>query len=172
MSQQDCGWNEHVAYCLPTSFIVSLGWPSESWELKLVQTSYSKQQVDILLNLKDHSVFQTSTISRCTVWFKINLTLFKSHISCKWLNMVNLLMIFKRCGILGGCGESGIKIDAQILKWEPKIVKRYTHVKSMDCYSIHLCTTRQSCTDISIIDCAVCISIYEDTTVQASNTTP
>ncbi len=53
-----------------------------------------------------------------TEWFKINLTLFKSPISHKWGNIMNFLKIFIKGDTLGGCGESGIKVDVEIMKWE------------------------------------------------------
>ena len=40
----------------------------------------------------------------------------ESHISRKWGNILNL---FEDHNLFGGCGESGIKMNAQILKWEP-----------------------------------------------------
>ena len=49
----------------------------------------------------------------CTEWFKINLRLFKSHISDKWDDIMNLFEDIN-CYILGKCGESGIKIDVQV----------------------------------------------------------
>ena len=44
------------------------------------------------------------------VWFKINLTLFKSHIFHKWENKIDCF--FSKC-------ENGIKIDVEIMKWVP-----------------------------------------------------
>ncbi len=41
------------------------------------------------------------------MWYKINLTLFKTHISHKWDIITNLLEIFTNRNILGGY-ESGI----------------------------------------------------------------
>ena len=55
-----------------------------------------------------------------TEWFKINLTLFKSHISHKWEDIMNLFEdIFTKCNTLGRFGENGIKIDVEIMKWGP-----------------------------------------------------
>ncbi len=55
-----------------------------------------------------------------TVWFKINLTLFlKLTFLTNGITIIIYLKIFINHDILGGCGESGIKIDAQILKQEP-----------------------------------------------------
>ncbi len=81
---------------------------------------------------------------------------------------------------MGEHSEGGIKIDAQILKWEPvskQIVKTilHTHIKVYGAFSLDLCTMWHLCTDISIIiNCAVCIVIYDDTRVHynTSNKTP
>ncbi len=55
-----------------------------------------------------------------TEWFKINWTLFKSHISHKWENYNEFICkIFTNRDTLGGCGENGIKINTEIMKWEP-----------------------------------------------------
>ncbi len=77
------------------------------------------------------------------------------------------LKIFTIYDILGGCGASGIKIDAQ--NWNGsrfgQIVKNhFTHTLSLT-----NCITRQyplSRTDIFIIDCAVYIVIYYHATIQ------
>ncbi len=52
----------------------------------------------------------------------------------KWHNIMHFLEILINHDILRGCCESGIKIDAQILKGDPfrtKSQQIYTPVKSM-----------------------------------------
>ena len=72
-----------------------------------------------------------------------------------------------------GCGESNIKIDAQILKqralfWEMVkvflfcFVFLHTYKVNWD-VTIDLWTIPLACTDISINDCALWIAIYDDT---------
>ena len=51
-----------------------------------------------------------------TEWFKINLTLFKTHFSQG--GKYKELKTFTKCDMLGGCGKSDIKIDVVIMKWE------------------------------------------------------
>ncbi len=142
------------------------------------------------------------------VWFKINLT-FVTNGTVQWI----YLKIFINHDILGGCGERGIRIDAQILKWEPfmdsqsmsnskfrrrfniewtkfwrqKSVEKHKNISMLFWHwinvknaplvkpmarpmgllvTIDICTTWLSCTDILIIDCSVCIAIYDNIMVQ------
>ncbi len=50
----------------------------------------------------------------CTMWCKINLTLFKKSHSYEWDNVDEynylILTIFTNCHILGGCGERSIQM--------------------------------------------------------------
>ncbi len=110
------------------------------------------------------------------MWFKVNLTLYKTHISRIWDNdelvwkylqtviswddVVKVALLFK----YWNGNPFSEKKSQQIKKNKKKTRKRYGFVKT------DLCTTPLAWADISIIDCAVCIGRYVDTTVQFYNT--
>ena len=90
----------------------------------------------------------------------------KTYIYHEWDNLTNLFVYFTNHNTLGVCGESGIKIDLQIPKWEPFPTNSqkqiYTQVKSMGLYlCIDLCTMLLQCTNIwlLIVLCALLTSM-------------
>ena len=103
-------------------------------------------------------------ISHTTVWFKIKLTLFKTQIFHKWDSIMKLFEHFNiliKHDTLKWCCESGIEIDAEILKrgpfldkqWKIKLQTRKTDgAVTIDVLYLH------SCTDF-FDDCAGCMMI-------------
>ena len=90
------------------------------------------------VNQLGNNLFYPHTMkANCTEWFKINLTLFRSRISHKWENIMNLFLRYLQTVIPW---EDLVKVSSKLMvkKWNGSLFLTnsqkpfYTHVNSME----------------------------------------
>ncbi len=127
-------------------------------------TLMCRPKVDLLSDLHTNE-----PMWQYTEWFKINLTLSKTHVSHKWESVMNLFEHIYKAWYLGMMWWKwhqnwGWNTETRAL-FGQTVKKNFTHTQNQwDCSHRHV-YKRHSCTDISIIDFAVCRMIPQYNTI-------